>query len=215
MLFKVIMEGFNNSFGSGFKGQGRFCHCESMITGYPRNIQMCVEGTVWIGNPIHLSRVENSLCSDIILGMKLGNQTCWSDFVAKFEMFCFGILYPFTIMSIIFQNFKPKFMKILINKRQSKILETSSDVPLIFPTVSYLFPIRKKAQVSLSMQICPPPRLTLGISNIDLILASVAKLSRRGRISSHTPLWTLVNPWSRPPLSLICVLYIIFKLCSL
>ena len=46
MLFKVIMEGFNNSFGSGFKGQGRFYHYESMITGYPRNIQMCVESTV-------------------------------------------------------------------------------------------------------------------------------------------------------------------------
>ena len=190
-----------------------------MIAGYPRNIQMCVESIVWIGNPIHLSRVENSLCSDIILGMKLGNQTCWSNFVAKFGEFCFEILYPFTIMSIIFQNFRPKFMKILINKKKTvksprNVFKRTAPIPN--SVISPPYQKKKKAWVSLSMQICPPPRLTLGISNIDLILTFVAKLFRKGCISSHTPtLWTLVNPWSQPPLSLICVSYVIFKLYSL
>ena len=184
---------------------------------------MCVESIVWIGNPIHLSRVENSSCSNIILGMKLGNQTCWSNFVAKFGEFCFEILYPFTIMSIIFQNFRPKFMKILINKKKTvksprNVFKRTAPIPN--SVISPPYQKKKKAWVSLSMQICPLPCLilatTLSICNIDLILTSTAKLSRRRCISSHTPtLWTIVNPWSRPLLSLICVLYIILKLCSL
>ena len=84
-----------------------FCHGKSMITRYLRDIQMCVESSVWIGDPIHLNRVENFLCSNIIFRMKFGNQICWSDFVAKFGVLYFRILYPFTIMSIIFQNFRP------------------------------------------------------------------------------------------------------------
>ena len=94
-----------------------FCHGKRMITWYLGNIQMCMESSIWIGDPIHLSRMKNSLYSNIIFRMKFGNQTCWSDFVAKSGMLYFMILYPFTIMSIIFQNFRLEFMKIFISVR--------------------------------------------------------------------------------------------------
>ena len=61
-----------------------------------------MERVIWISEPMDFWRVEDSFCLNIIFWIKLCNHRSCSNFVSKSWMNCSGILFPISIMSIVF-----------------------------------------------------------------------------------------------------------------